>query len=220
MKKKVHEIQKKLFPAFSGTVFSYGNSKLPKNIMIVNLTSQKNCPSKQLGLCKIADVCYARRTEYCFPAVLPKNLAVEKWLHDPNTTKEDVIKLLETYIDNAPKSHPIKYIRLDENGDFGSQDEVKLWSEIAKHIYNTRGITIHTYTHRSDLDFTGVNFIVNGSVAGIKGAIREYRMLSKTDFDSLPSKLGPDKFRCNCDCSKCSVCMNDKFKGIVYECQH
>lgn len=220
MNKIVKKVQAKLFPAFTGTVFSYGNSKLPKNIIIVNLTSQKHCPSKQLGLCKIAKICYARHTEYCFPNVLPKNLAVEKWLHDSSTTKQDIITLLEAYIDNAPKSHPIKYIRLNEAGDFGDQEEVKLWSDIAKHFIDTRGITTHTYTHRLDLDFLGVTFIVNGSVPGIKGAIREYRMLSEADYNVLPGKLGLGEYKCNCDCHKCNICMNDKFKGVIYECQH
>ncbi len=36
-------------------VFSYGNTKLPKHTLIVNLTSATNCPSEQLGFCKCND---------------------------------------------------------------------------------------------------------------------------------------------------------------------
>ena len=49
-------------------VFSYGNTKLPKHTLIVNLTSATNCPSEQLGFCKCNDICYAKKCERIYKA--------------------------------------------------------------------------------------------------------------------------------------------------------
>lgn len=59
-------------------VFSYGNSKLPAETLIVNLTSAYNCPSEKLGFCKCANVCYAKKCERIYKAYLNKNLTLEK----------------------------------------------------------------------------------------------------------------------------------------------
>ena len=55
MKKNILQVQNLLLPNYTGSVFAYGNSKLPKNTLIVNLSSAQNCPSKSHGLCKVAD---------------------------------------------------------------------------------------------------------------------------------------------------------------------
>ena len=44
-------------------LFSYGNSKLPTETLIVNITSAHNCPSDKLGLCNCNDVCYAKNAK-------------------------------------------------------------------------------------------------------------------------------------------------------------
>ena len=59
-------------------VFSYGNSKLPAETLIVNLTSAQNCPSEKLGFCKCANVCYAKKCERIYKSYLNKNLTLEK----------------------------------------------------------------------------------------------------------------------------------------------
>lgn len=41
-------------------VFSYGNAKLPKETLIVNITSAVHCPSERLGFCRCSKVCYAK----------------------------------------------------------------------------------------------------------------------------------------------------------------
>jgi hypothetical protein len=59
-------------------LFSYGNSKLPTETLIVNITSAHNCPSDKLGLCNCSNVCYAKKCERIYSNYLNKNLKVEK----------------------------------------------------------------------------------------------------------------------------------------------
>ncbi len=61
-------------------VFSYGNSKLPKETLIVNITSAQNCPSDKLGLCNCSKVCYAKKCERIYKNYLNKNLMVESYM--------------------------------------------------------------------------------------------------------------------------------------------
>ena len=59
----------------------FGNMKLPKTTMIFNMGSSKNCPARKKGLCQYAKICYARRPEIIYPAVLPYRERQEKfWL--------------------------------------------------------------------------------------------------------------------------------------------
>ena len=117
MKKNILQVQNLLFPNYTGSVFAYGNSKLPKNTLIVNLSSAQNCPSKALGICKVADVCYALKAERIYSNYKNKNLTVEPWIQSVPTA--DIKQLMTAYIDNA--SEKIEYIRLNEAGDFKDQ---------------------------------------------------------------------------------------------------
>lgn len=215
MKKLIKQLQQQIIPGFSGQAFSYGNKKLPKDVLIVNLSSATNCPSKALGLCKIAKVCYALHDEKQWPNCKNKNLAVEQWIQQ--ATDQDIIKLLEAYIDAAPTK--ISHIRLDEAGDFVSQSQVNQWERIAEHLENTKGVKTYTYTCRSDLDFSGANHIVvNGSTPGVKGAVREFKCTPKDVYDTLTPSSG--EYKCPGKCDKCHVCFDRKFEGIIYCRKH
>ena len=98
---RILEIQKRIMPEYKGQVFTYGNSKLPKSTLIVNLSSAENCPSRKRGLCEIEDKCYARKCERIYPNYKKKNLIVEGWFN--SASDEDIIDngRLFTSVSNA-----------------------------------------------------------------------------------------------------------------------
>lgn len=202
-------------PDYTGQAFSYGNAKLPRTTLIVNLTSAEYCPSAALGLCKVANICYAKKCERIYPKYRAKNLFMGWWLNNAPTS--DIIALMEAYIDYAPE--PITHIRLDEAGDFIDQGRVYQWNSIAYHFYERNGIITYTYTCRTDLDFTGANYIlVNGSQPGISGAIRQFACIGRQEYDNLVPQQG--EYKCPGDCRKCRMCYTDRFAGTIYCRQH
>lgn len=129
-KKRKKLVQKRLLPNYNGQVFSYGNSKLPKSTLIVNLSSAENCPSRKRGLCEIEDKCYARKCERIYPNYKKKNLIVEEWFN--SASDNDIIDLMNAYIEDAPEK--IKLCRLNEAGDFRDQKQVRQMNRVAKHL--------------------------------------------------------------------------------------
>lgn len=215
MKKAISDLQSVLMPGYTGQAFSYGNAKLPKSTLIINLTSAEFCPSASLGLCKIANICYARKCERIYPNYRAKNLFMGWWL--TATPTANIIALLEAYIDNAPQ--PITTIRLDEAGDFIDQGRVSQWNNIAGHFWNRNGIITYTYTCRSDLDFSAANYIiVNGSLPGIQGAVREFKCIPALEYDTMVPHAG--EYMCPRDCNNCHMCYTDKFTGTIYCRKH
>lgn len=192
-------------------VFSYGNSKLPAETLIINLTSAQNCPSEKLGFCKCANVCYAKKCERIYKAYLNKNLTLEKLVKSWSINNwKDILKV---YIENSPKT--IKYIRLNEAGDFPSQEVVNMFNELSNWLYGTFNIKTYCYTAREDLDFSNVYFAVNASNKNIK-ANRYFLCTDKQVFDNLPHNT----VKCKGDCKKCRICYDSNYKGIIYCKQH
>ena len=186
-KKRKKLVQKRLLPNYNGQVFSYGNSKLPKSTLIVNLSSAENCPSRKRGLCEIEDKCYARKCERIYPNYKKKNLIVEEWFN--SASDNDIIDLMNAYIEDAPEK--IKLCRLNEAGDFRDQKQVRQMNRVAKHFKKTRGIRTYTYTSCSDLDFSKADsIVVNGSRPDVKGAVREYKCLPRREYDQMKTGKG------------------------------
>ena len=214
MKKNILDIQFK-YIEFSGQAFAYGNTKIPRSTLIVNLTSAENCPSKKHGLCQVVGCCYALKCERIYPNYKHKNLVMEHWLN--TTSTENIITLMSAYIDNAPET--INLIRLDEAGDFTCQNQVRQWNKIAKFFCETRGIRTYTYTARTDLDFREAPYImVNGSLPNIAGAAREYKCIPPQMFDNI--ELNKGEYKCPGNCQVCSACSSLNFRGTIYCRQH
>lgn len=192
-------------------VFSYGNRKLPKETLIVNITSATNCPSEKLGFCRCNAVCYAKKCERIYKAYRHKNDLIESYMYfwDDKELKE----MLLYYILNAPVK--IKYVRLNEAGDFPNQQSVNRWSEIGRWLYKVFGIKTYCYTCREDLNFQDVNFIVNSSSPNLCGH-RWFFCVNKTQFENLPS----NSITCKGDCRKCKLCYDSKYRGVIYCKQH
>lgn len=192
-------------------VFSWGNSKLPKETLIVNITSASNCSSDKLGLCRCSKECYAKKCERIYPAYLAKNILVESFMY--LWTDDELKEMLELYILNAPVQ--IKYIRLNEAGDFPNQNSVDRWNKLSRYFEEKYKIKTYCYTCRNDLNFIDVHFAVNASRTDIK-ADRYFLCVSKNTFDNLPNNV----VTCKGNCRICKLCYDSNYKGRIYCKQH
>ena len=107
---------------------SYGNRKLGRDTMILNMGSAKNCPSKKLGLCKVCKICYASKAEKLYPNVLPyRNRQAKYWSkRNAETISADIMA------DVKRKRNPIKKFRFSEAGDFRTQKDVDKMTDVCK----------------------------------------------------------------------------------------
>lgn len=209
-----------------GKTFSYGNSKVPENTLIINLTSAFNCPSKENGECQWGKRCYAHGTETQYKDTEYRNLRNQHTLG--LLSVKEILRLVETYIENAPLK--IKFIRIHEDGDFKDQATLDFCDKIAGHLKAKYGIQTTAYTHRV-LDYSNIKHItINGSSYRIKNCDRYFIPVSPEDYDKVPEGLdfsGKDipmvstetglkvdtthgTYKCPCDCRKCWFCYRTK----------
>ena len=141
------------------SLLSYGNKKLGNNIAIFNMQSATNCTSKKLGLCKVCNICYAKKAEYLYPSVLPYRKRQE--IYWKQTNPDNFVCDFLDAIKN--KKTKIKYLRFSESGDFETQNDLNKLVYIANKLKNY-GIITYVYSARSDLDYSNIgNLKVNGS---------------------------------------------------------
>lgn len=192
-----------------GSVFSYGNKKLPRNTMIFNLTTAMNCPSK---LCKFFDKCYAKAgdNKNINPALSGlRNQFMLKYI-----TIKELLKLIEMYIEYAPMR--IKRIRLSESGDFSTQQQVDVAKKLAAHLKKKYNIDTVVYTAQP-FDFSGNELIVNASNEKVIGADRYFYARDLKTFNEMGIDMtedlkikymedGQPYYMCPCECRKCNFC--------------
>lgn len=192
-----------------GSVFSYGNKKLPRNTMIFNLTTAMNCPSK---LCKFFDTCYAKAgdNKNINPALSGlRNQFMLKYI-----TIKEFLKLIEMYIEYAPMR--IKRIRLSESGDFSTQQQVDIAKKLAAHLKKKYNIDTVVYTAQP-FDFSGNELIVNASNEKVIGADRYFYARDLKTFNEMGIDMtedlkikymedGQPYYMCPCECRKCNFC--------------
>jgi hypothetical protein len=208
-----------------GKTFSYGNSKVPENTLIVNLTSAFNCPSKN-GDCQWGKRCYAHKSEIQYKDTEYRNLRNQHVLK--MLTVKELLQLVETYIECAPIR--IRYIRIHEDGDFENQQIVDFCDKLAGHLKAKYGIQTTAYTHRV-LDYSNIhNMTINASSYKIKSGDRYFVVVNNEDYDKIPDGLDlsgidiPMKssengekidtthgtYKCPCDCRNCMFCYRTK----------
>ena len=192
-----------------GSVFSYGNKKLPRNTMIFNLTTAMNCPSK---LCKFFDTCYAKAgdNKNINPALSGlRNQFMLKYI-----TIKEFLKLIEMYIEYAPMR--IKRIRVSESGDFSTQQQVDVAKKLAAHLKKKYNIDTVVYTAQP-FDFSGNELIVNASNEKVIGADRYFYARDLKTFNEMGIDMtedlkikymedGQPYYMCPCECRKCNFC--------------
>lgn len=216
LKARLDAVQARLIPGFKGIVFAAGNRKLPKTHLIWNLTTAHGCPSLALGMCAVGEnLCYACKCERVYPTYWAKNKAVEDFMK--TATVDDILELLGAYIDYYGD---ITHIRINEAGDFVSQEMVSLVDEVAVRLYGERGIVTYGWSARKDLDFTGVHFLLNGSSDEVKGAIRVFKAVPKDVFNALPKGSMTCGGSRGGSCRTCHLCHQLKYRGVIYCRQH
>jgi len=184
-----------------------GNTKIPKETAIFNMSSALDCPSLALGLCKaiiwdddlqaFKSICYAKKAERdCRPAVLPYRRRQEHfWL---GISAEQFVR--QFLIFNARKVVRFDKIRLNESGDFHDQACVDKAEKISR-ILSSFGIVVYCYTSRDDLDYTKVrSLVINASNFNAPGIVNEFHMIPD-------GKDSPKGFlKCPMDCTICDRC--------------
>lgn len=194
------------------TTFNYsiGNLKIGKDTLIFNMGSAHNCPSAKLGMCKIPK-CYAKKAEYLYPQVLPYRNAQESfWLENDEFT-------IAEHLHGALMRHKrVKYIRVNEAGDFHSKECLTKLIAIAKMLPQFK---FYTYTHRKDLVDSRTwaklpkNLVLNtsnftrknlNSFTGV-ASVKVHRLADFIKVKSAIISAGFD-YACHGDCSACSLC--------------
>ena len=180
---------------------SFGNNKLDKNIAIFNMNSATDCPSEKLGLCDVCDICYAKKAEKQYKAVLPYRRRQEEYW-DSVTAQKFVDDLMEksTYKAGAKKGQlKIKFLRLSEAGDFKTQLDLDKADTIAG-LLRKRGVMMYCYSARSDLDISGVKYLtINGS-----------GWMAHNNFKIGKNLTEDDGILCRGDCGPCTLCVHKR----------
>lgn len=144
-------------------IVSRGNRKVGKDTLIMNITSATDCASRARGLCQIPPgACYALRDEHRYPDTLPYRRRQTKiWdALSPEEIAEDIRVIVQ-----RRRGVPIKYLRMQESGDFRNLGDLMKLSAIADLLKGA--VTVYTYTARRDLvgkaPRISSNLVINGS---------------------------------------------------------
>ena len=186
---------------------SFGNTKLHHSVMIFNMTTATECPANRLGLCKCADICYARKAEVRFPkSCLPyRERQHEFW---KNHTAKTIADRLCGW---ARKS--TKYFRYSEAGDFETQKDVDKMTYICAQLGYENELKCYGYTARHDLDLSELNKVSNVIVSGYDVENCAHSIV--IEKESVPPKgwyVCPGK---GC-MHKCFACANRNIKQIAF----
>lgn len=180
---------------------SFGNRKLPNSTAIFNITSAINCPSDKFGMCKIADICYAKKTENRWPNTYFYRER-QTTLFDKVTAEELATAML---VEFKNKKQPIKMLRFSESGDFRNQSDVDKMAKVAE-ILQQNHIKTYGYTARHDLDFSEMK-----KFSTING--QGFKVTNKIDVVDRFSGT-PGNVKCIGSCKECSACANANNKVI------
>lgn len=183
------------------TLFSFGNCKVGKDTAIFNITSAKNCMTEKLGLCSIADKCYAKKAEWLYKNSLPYRDRQTEFFDSTNAMT------FVTYFKSVTQNrcNKLKYLRFSESGDFRDQSDIDKVSEISELLNGY--VKVYTYTARKDLVFSNVskNLVINGSGFMLSNNFYIYR-----NTDEII-----DRFICQGFCLTCNFCKEEKYRNIA-----
>jgi hypothetical protein len=184
-----------------GRYWSLGNSKLPATTAIFNMSSATDCMSRIMGLCKIADICYAMAPERMYPTCKPyRDRQSEYW--SDITAEQFVADFLAAR--NRKRSDKPDTIRFSEAGDFRTQADVDKMERIAEILWD-EGIVCYVYTARSDLYYGNVRYLTMmfSGFTPIRPPVRYGTYVAVDDVEARPDNYGV----CPCDCTKCRRCV-------------
>lgn len=202
-KKKAHS---STYLNYNGLLLSVGNLKIGNDTLILNMGSATDCPALKLGFCKLGKKCYAYKAEHMYPAVKPyRDRQANYWL---TTSSFEIIKDFDTIASKHKKVWArIKYLRVNESGDFYSNECINKLSVISSYLQDHYNITTYTYTARKDLNFESAHFLVKGSSNEV-GNNGKSIARDEPEFDEhgLYHEHGKSYRECKGDCRICTYC--------------
>ena len=202
----------------NGLKVSKGNLKIGKDTLIFNMGSATDCPSLKLGYCKLGKKCYAYKAENMYPQVKPyRDKQARYW---KACFSNDFIVDFGNILKKYPKAlKDIKYLRLNESGDFYSQACIDKLSTISSYLKVLFNITTYTYTARKDLDFSKAHFLVKGSSnnAGNNGKCIARPAAKLISGSNIYYERGKQYELCVGDCRECYLCKRKNNVDIVFK---
>ena len=150
---------------------SNGNTKIGDDTLIFNITSATDCPSRARGMCQLSDPlkqCYAHKPEAFRPGCLAyRRRQAHYWARNTITQiSRDFAELLLRF----PSLKRVRFIRINEAGDFRNQGDVHKLNMIAADVnahlvmVGRNALTWYGYSARYDLDFSSCpNILIKGS---------------------------------------------------------
>jgi len=198
------------------TLLSYGNTKLPKDTAIFNMTPATTCPAKELGLCKLCPTggkakCYALKPEHMYPDTLPFRQRQEEY-YDIVTAKRFTDEFV---LATAKKRMPVKRLRISEAGDFKGQKEFNKMVKISDNLKDELGIRTYVYTamdtkinfsKRGSLRVIGSNVMIDAQFIAVHNPGRALSMLRYVGIKAV---------ECKGDCRVCDFCDNPKYDKLT-----
>jgi len=194
-----------------------GNLKIPKSTAIFNMSSATECASLKLGICSAVidgkNFCYAMKSERSYrPNVKPyRDRQRDYWL---KVSAEEFV--WHFMLIQSLKPEPYTKIRLNEAGDFHSQECVDKAERIAQ-LLHPYDVKVYCYTSRKDLDFSKrrTNFlVVNGSGFSKAGVQNEFSIVPK-EVGNDPKQWPKGYAKCPMDCTVCDRCSKPNKKTFV-----
>lgn len=193
-------------------LISSGNLKLPNTTAIFNMGPAKGCPALARGLCRAftpdgRHCCYAKKAETPrTPGVLPHRIEQMKFWK--NVTAEEFA--WQFLCINALREVPWTKLRLNESGDFHSQECIDKADKIAMYLARY-GVKVYCYTHRSDLNYTQVRHLIISGSNFQKAGIPNVFMMVEDEKKDKPKGWSV----CPGDCRICDRCSKRGQKIVI-----
>ena len=153
-----------------------------------------------------------------YPACLPfRERQADYWLNNDSFTILRDFRMLLKKHKKALKN--IEFLRLNESGDFYSQECVIKLNKIAHYLKKYKGIETYTYTARSDLQFSeNDSFLVKGSSnnAGNNGKTIARNRSKMVPGSEIYHEKGENFEICPMNCRGCMLCKEKNNLNVVF----
>lgn len=194
---------------------TFGNAKLPKTTMIVNLGTWFNCPGRTHGFCDICHICYDKYVEVMYKERTIGRLEQEIFWRACNPKEFAKALINQINIRNAStRKYKVKQIRFSEVGELRNQYDLNKLIEVSNIVGENTGIKSYVYTHNKELEFIDKEnrpyLTINGSNFMVDN---EYRVLPEEKIKDIKERY----FRCDCDCTLCNACAHANNIIIIEE---
>ena len=215
------------FRNYNYLTVSFGNSKLSKGFITLNVGTGLFCPMDILGNCGNCLICYAKAgNRRHFKNTVPKNcvnqivinrvLLGEITLHEVlyNTIYNIMDDMSETAINNM--SEVFADLRIDVESDILNNDILYLIDDIAKVFIDVFNLeTAYSYTHNKGLDLKAVRNINFNTSDWTKKGFNQFKAVDRLTFELRQEVIKGNIYLCLGNCSNCKYCKINHGKTII-----